>query len=179
MVEPHWDAEELIENWTLLPQELELVKNKVDANQIGFAVLLKYFQVFARFPEETTKIPDAIISYIASQLETDTQLYSQYNWQGRSIKNHRAEIRALFGFRTAKISDSEAISSWLIKKILPNEQRFEALQSLIYQRFRELQIEPITPKQIERLIKSTIRQYEADFCQQILDKLTKREYRTN
>ena len=172
MVKPHWDTEELIENWTLLPQELELVKNKVDANQIGFAVLLEYFQVFARFPEETTKIPDTIISYIASQLETDTQLYSQYNWQGRSIKNHRAEIRALFGFRTAKISDSEAISKWLIEKILPNEQRFEPVESLIYQRFRELQIEPITPKQIERLIKSTIRQYETDFCQQTLDKLT-------
>ncbi|NJL52068.1 MAG: Tn3 family transposase [Hydrococcus sp. SU_1_0] len=172
MVKPHWDGKELIENWTLLPQELELVRNKVDANQIGFAVLLKYFQVFARFPEETTKIPDTIISYIASQLETDTQLYSQYNWQGRSIKNHRAEIRALFGFRTATISDSEAISKWLIEKILPNEQRFESVESLIYQRFRELQIEPITPKQIERLIKSTIRQYEADFCSSTLNKLT-------
>ena len=172
MVKPHWDVEELIENWTLLPQELELVKNKVDANQIGFAVLLKYFQIFARFPEETTKIPDTIISYIASQLETDAQLFSQYNWQGRSLKNHRAEIRALFGFRTAKISDSEAISKWLIEKILPNEQRFEPVKSLIYQRFRELQIEPITPKQIERLIKSTIRQYETDFAEQALNKLT-------
>ena len=34
-------SEELIENWTLLPQELELAKKKVGANQIGFAVLLK------------------------------------------------------------------------------------------------------------------------------------------
>ena len=41
MVKANWDTEELIENWTLLPQELELVKNKVGANQIGFAVLLK------------------------------------------------------------------------------------------------------------------------------------------
>ena len=38
MVKPHWDTEELIDNWTLLPQELELVSNKVGANQIGFAV---------------------------------------------------------------------------------------------------------------------------------------------
>jgi hypothetical protein len=29
MVKRNWDTEELIENWTLLPQELELVKNKV------------------------------------------------------------------------------------------------------------------------------------------------------
>ena len=38
MIKPHWDTEELIENWTLLPQELELVSNKVGANKIGFAV---------------------------------------------------------------------------------------------------------------------------------------------
>ena len=49
MVKANWEHDELIENWTLLPQELELVKNKVGANKIGFAVLLKYFQHFARY----------------------------------------------------------------------------------------------------------------------------------
>lgn len=63
MVKANWDTEELIENWTLLPTELELVKNKVGANQIGFAVLLKYFQIYARFPDSPKEIPDAIISY--------------------------------------------------------------------------------------------------------------------
>ena len=28
MVKPSWDTEELIENWTLLPQELEISKEK-------------------------------------------------------------------------------------------------------------------------------------------------------
>ena len=49
MVKTHWDDEELIENWTLLPTELELVGNKVGANQIGFAILLKYFQLLLVF----------------------------------------------------------------------------------------------------------------------------------
>ena len=51
MVKPNWDTEELIENWTLLPQELELTKKKVGGNQIGFALLLKHFQLFASFPQ--------------------------------------------------------------------------------------------------------------------------------
>ncbi len=51
MVKAHWDDEELIENWTLNPTELELVSKKVGANQIGFAILLKHFQTFARFPD--------------------------------------------------------------------------------------------------------------------------------
>ena len=49
MLKSTWDREELIENWTLLPTELELVRKKVGGNQIGFALLLKHFQLFARF----------------------------------------------------------------------------------------------------------------------------------
>ena len=70
MVKANWDTEELIENWTLLPSELNLVSSKVGANQIGFAVLLKYFQIHARFPDSPKEIPDKIISYIAQQLQT-------------------------------------------------------------------------------------------------------------
>ena len=82
MLKPHWETEELVENWTLLPNELELVNNKVGANQIGFAVLLKYFELMARFPDDS------------------------------------AEIRKLFGFRTASISDSEEISK---RSLTPKE----------------------------------------------------------
>jgi hypothetical protein len=57
MVKADWEHDELIENWTLVPQELELVRNKVGGNQIGFALLLKHFQLFARFPEQQSSIP--------------------------------------------------------------------------------------------------------------------------
>ncbi len=172
MVKSHWDTEELIENWTLLPQELELISNKVGANQIGFAVFLNYFQLMARFPHEKTEIPDLIISYIASQLKIPETTYSEYNWQGRSISNHRAFIRKLFGFRTATISDGESMINWLKSEIIPNEQRIEPITELVYQRFRELQIEPPTPGRIERLVRSSIFQHETEFSAQTLGKLT-------
>ncbi len=172
MVKPHWDTEELIENWTLLPQELELVSNKVGANQIGFAILLKYFQLMARFPDSNSEIPDLIISYISSQLNLPDSLYSEDNWQGRSLSNHRAQIRKLFGFRTAAISDSEKIINWLIEEVLPNEQKIDPLQEFVYQRFREFQIEPPTPGQVERLIRSAIHQHETNFYHQTFDQLT-------
>ena len=172
MVKPHWDTEELIDNWTLLPQELELVNNKVGANQIGFAILLKYFQIFARFPNSPKEIPSIIISYIAQQLKIPETLYSEYNWQGRSISNHRASIRKLFGFRTATILDGEEMLDWLKAEILPNEQRIEPITELVYHKFRDLQIEPLTTRRIERLVRSSIAQYETDFCHQTLRRLT-------
>lgn len=172
MVKLNWDTEELIENWTLLPQELELVKKKIGGNQIGFALLLKHFQLFACFPEDKSSISNQVISYIASQVNPSENSYSDYDWQGRSAKVYRVEIRRLFNFRVVTVQDSEQMSNWLIEEILPNEQKIESLHEIVYQRFRELQIEPPTQGRVERLIKSAIASHETDFCQQTLDKLT-------
>ena len=122
MVKANWEHEELIENWTLVPQELELVKNKVGGNQIGFAILLKHFQLFARFPEQPSSIPKVIISYIANQIKMPERAYSDYDWQGRSAKVYRVEIRQIFNFRVATVQDSTQISDWLIQEILSNER---------------------------------------------------------
>jgi len=123
MVKPDWKTEELIENWTLIPQELELVKNKVGGNQIGFALLLKYFQLFARFPDSQSSIPKIIISYIANQINLPENSYSDYNWQGRSAKVYRGEIRRLFNFRSATVQDTEEMGDWLIKEVLQERTR--------------------------------------------------------
>ena len=172
MVKPNWDTEELIENWTLLPQELELTKKKVGGNQIGFALLLKHFQLMASFPEDKSSISQVVISYIASQVNLPESSYSDYDWQGRSAKVYRVEIRRLFNFKVASVQDSEEMVTWLIEEILPDEQKNEAIRELVYQRFRELQLEPLTKLQIERLIKSAVANYETDFAEQTLNKLT-------
>ena len=172
MVKANWHTEELIENWTLLPQELELVRNKVGGNRIGFAFLLKYFQIFACFPHQNFSIPKIIISYIASQIKIPESCYSDFDFKGRSARVYRAEIRHLFNFRVATVTDSEQMVNWLIEEILPNEQKFEALTEIVAGRWRELQIEPPTTIQVERLIKSAIAKHETEFCQQTLDQLT-------
>lgn len=46
-----WRLEELVEHWTLLPNELEKLAQKNDQNTLGFSLLLKFFQIEARFPE--------------------------------------------------------------------------------------------------------------------------------
>jgi hypothetical protein len=171
MVKPNWDTEELIENWTLLPQELELAKKKVGGNQIGFALLLKHFQLFAYFPEDKSSISQVVISYIASQVNLPESSYSDYYWQGRSAKAYRGEIRCVFNFRVASVKDSKDMVTWLIDEILPNEQKNEAITEFVYQRFRELQIEPPTRGRVERLIRSAIALYETDFAEHTLNKL--------
>jgi hypothetical protein len=43
-----WDLHELIEHWTLVPRELELLRNKTGATRLGYAVSLNFFQQTAQ-----------------------------------------------------------------------------------------------------------------------------------
>ena len=45
-----WNADELVEHWTLLPGEKQWLANKTGPTRLGFAVLLKFFQHEGRFP---------------------------------------------------------------------------------------------------------------------------------
>src|SRR6266852_8606501 len=52
-----WQADELAVQWTLLPGERELLANKTGATRLGFAMLLKFFQCEARFPQSRQEVP--------------------------------------------------------------------------------------------------------------------------
>lgn len=52
-----WRPEELDLHWNLLPQEHELLRNKMGIPRLGFAALLKSFQLESRFPEDAGEIP--------------------------------------------------------------------------------------------------------------------------
>ena len=47
-----WDLEELIKCWTLDEGEFELVGNKSGATRLGFSLMLKFFELEARFPRQ-------------------------------------------------------------------------------------------------------------------------------
>ncbi|GGU01165.1 MULTISPECIES: DUF4158 domain-containing protein [Streptomyces] len=63
-----WEPEDLIEVWTLLEEDQERLRNKSGANRLGFALLLKFFEVEARFPEDAGEIPVSAVSYGAQQV---------------------------------------------------------------------------------------------------------------
>ena len=50
------------------------------------------------------------------------------------------------------------MTEWLVIEILPTEQRFESLMEQVYQKWKELQIEPPIPGRIDRLIHTGLTQ---------------------
>lgn len=59
-----WTDEELVEYWTLGEMELSLLANKTGATRLGFAVLLKFFQLESRFPNSPEEAPATAIVYL-------------------------------------------------------------------------------------------------------------------
>lgn len=168
----NWEAEELAEHWTLLPPEMSLLGNKSGATRLGFAVLLKFFQYEARFPREASEVPVVALNHVAQQLTIEPARWPDYDWQGRSIKYARVEIRQRYGFREATRADAAALGQWLLAEVVPQERVYEHVQVAAYGRCRALKIEPPTAERLERIVRAALRSYEETFCAQVLARLT-------
>jgi TnpA family transposase len=167
-----WQSEELIEHWTLHPEDRNLLGNKTGYNRLGFALLLKYFQYEGRFPEQKQDIPKVIQTFVAQALNLPVESFEHYDWQGRTIKYHRVQIRTALGFREVTVDDSDQLKQWLVEQVLSQEQDERQLKSLVYSYLRTRQIEPPTLPRLERLIHSALRQYESQLFQTIVDALS-------
>jgi hypothetical protein len=173
ILKSNWDIDDLIDHFTFLPNELALLSNKSGANRLGFAALFKFFQYEARFPKYKSEIPKDILLYISKQLNLEVLRMGEYNWEGRTIKYHRAQIREFFGFKEVTTEDIQSVTEWLSKIVFYHEADLEILRSEIYGKFRELHIEPPSVDRIDRITRSAIYTYENQFFQDTYKMLSK------
>ena len=169
----NWTEEELVERWTLFPDELALVGAKTGHTRIGFAVMLRFFAVEGRFPRDKHEVPAQVLRFVGEQVggPAGTEGWMRYDWLGRSVKYHRVQIREFFGFREATARDGEEVASWLLEEVLPREQDLEKLREAFYERFRALRIEPPTSGRVERLVASAAHRYEEFFSSSVFGRL--------
>lgn len=167
-----WQPEELVKHFTLLPEESVLLANKTGSTRLGFAVLLKLFRYESRFPYYKREVPEAVVAHIAKQVGVPSKQYLRYGWEGRTIEYHRAQIRAFLGFRSPTLMDNQGLAEWLCQHVAPHEQRESHLKEAACQHLRELKIEPPTPDQIERIVRSALYTHETRLCTEVLSRLS-------
>lgn len=136
----HWELEDLIEHFTLMPNEV-------------------------------TKV---VIDYIAKQVQVTGDLFNNYEMNSRTYYNHKVQIRKYFQFREPTAEDANLVSKWLLNHVLYYDANTETLKEKVYNKFRELQVEPLTPERIERITKFVIFTYENQFFQDIFNKLSEK-----
>ena len=94
---------------------------------------------------------------------------AQYEWSGRTIEYHRAQIREASGFREPTRADEERLARWLADEVCPGELGEERQRTALLARCREERLEP--PGRIGRLLGSARRLADERFCARTVARL--------
>ncbi|MFJ6184452.1 DUF4158 domain-containing protein [Streptomyces sp. NPDC092295] len=166
------NVHELTENWTLLEHERELVSGKRGPTRLGFAVLLKFHTRYGRFPRARSEVPDRAVDFLARQVRVPAAELDSYDWTGRTIEYHRAQIRRHFGFRECTVADAEEVTAYLTEHVAREERRPERVRAELLARLRAQSIEPPTPGRCDRIVKAALRAAEEYLTAGISSRLT-------
>jgi Domain of unknown function (DUF4158) len=158
--------------WILTRSDYALVMAKHQANRLGFAVLLMFFQARGRFPRSPSEIDPAVVDEIAGQVAPGAPAGCRPTLSGRTAERHRAEIRALLGFRESTVADAEALKTWLRDRVAAAGTALDALVALLEARCRELRIEPPSPDRVSRIVRAAIHAHDERFCRTVRLNLT-------
>jgi hypothetical protein len=144
------DLDELVEHWTLLDDERELIAGKRGATRPGFALLLKFYTRVGRFPRGRVELPGEAVEFVARQVGVDQAELAFYEWSGSTIAYHRAQIRTHLGFRECSVGDAEKLTEWLAVNVCEAERRPELVRDELLARCRAERIEPPAAGRIHR-----------------------------
>jgi len=167
-----WEPEELVASWTLLDADWALVANKAGATRLGFGLLLKFFELEARFPRDSEEIPPAAVAFVADQVAVAASQLAAYDWAGRSIKYHRAQIREAFGFGESTVADEQRWAAWLQREVCPVKLSEDRVRDALLRRCRSERVEPPGASRIERVLGSARAGHDAQFTARTLSRLS-------
>jgi len=111
------------------------------------------------------------VEFVARQLGVDSGSLGFYEWTGRTIERHRAEIRAHLGFRQCTVGDAEKLTDWLASDYAQKERRYELVKDALLAECRARSIEPPTADRVERIVRSGLHQAEKVLAERIAGRL--------
>ena len=88
------------------------------------------------------------------------------------MERHRAEIRALFGFREATVADAAALGAWARDHAVARTRDIGALIKELAIQCAARLIEPPTPDRMERIARAAVRAYEDRLHGTMYERLT-------
>ena len=139
------DEDELIGNWTVVGDELEQLSGRRGATKLGFALLLRFYALHSRFPAGRSEIPDQAVAHVAQLVDVPAAELGFYEWDGRTIKAHRADIRRYFGFRECSVADADKAAEWLAANVCEKERQAGQVREELLAHLKSERIEPPAP----------------------------------
>ncbi len=157
--------------WMLTVADQTSVMMKHGANRLRFAVLLSFYRAHGRFPGTPEEIDSEAVALVARQVGVAREDRNPLDMASRTWKRHRAEIRALLGFREATVADATMLEGWLRDQIPTIGTTPDQLVALVKECCRELLIEAPAPDRIDQIVRAAIRVHEERFHASVVNRL--------
>jgi hypothetical protein len=123
---------DLIRYYTFSPDELAVIHQcGRDHNRHGFAVQLAYLRFPGRPLRAGEDVPNAILSYIAAQLQLDPTVFVTYGERDTTRREHLIEIQQHFGFRPFNRSTYHELATWLLLTALRTDNGIALVIALV------------------------------------------------
>jgi hypothetical protein len=110
------------------------------------------------------------VDFVAHQVKLEPAELAGYDFKGRSIKEHRAQIREALGFRVFSRGDEDKMVGWLAAEVCPSEGNPDRQRAAVLARCRAEKLEP--PGRMDRIIASANRQADEAFCTATMGRLS-------
>ncbi|MEU3092303.1 Tn3 family transposase [Streptomyces massasporeus] len=164
-----WSPEELLASWTLVDGDWKLVANKTGPTRLGFCLMLKFFEIEARFPEFIEEFPQPAVEYVAGLMKVPAAELAKYDLAG--AKRHRKQIREALGFRPPTLADEESLTAWLAAEVCPVELVEDRQREALLVECRTRKVEPPGPTRVEKVLVAARGRWERAFCARTIERL--------
>ena len=166
------ELDDLVEHWTVFDDERDLISGKRGSTRLGFALLLKFYGRWGRFPTGAAELAWDAVAFVAKQVQVDAVELGAYEWSGSTIAYHRSQIRQHFGFRECSVADADALIQWLTVTVCERERRAGQVRDELLNRCRFERIEPPSVARAERIIRSALHQAELSLTGRIAGRIS-------
>ncbi|MGI5347298.1 DUF4158 domain-containing protein [Streptomyces sp. CA-250714] len=85
-----WSPEDVVACWTRVDGDWDLVANKSGPTRLGFRLMLKFFEIEARFAEFIEEFPHPAVEYVAGRVKVPAAELSEYDLRARSGTGSRS-----------------------------------------------------------------------------------------
>lgn len=158
---------------TLDQKQEELVYSKRGSvNRLVLGVMLKFFELNGRHLTSRESPPLDLLDCVASQLDVNTSLFADFDWESITAKRFRRDIRDFFGYRRATKKDEESLIHWLMENHVGQNLNHQQHLEHSYDFFRKKKVQPFSPAKMERHISSACYRFEKNFFNRIATNLS-------
>jgi TnpA family transposase len=163
---------ELVEHWTVLGDEKDLVSGKRGATRLGFALVLKFYTLHGRFPRGRAEFPHEVVDHVARQIDVPADEFAAYEWSGSTFGYHKKQIRDHLGFKECSVAIADKLTEWLAVNVAHAERDPQTVREELLKKLREECVEPPTPGRLDELVTAALHAAERTWFATVPARLT-------